>query len=454
MITRRQALLAATAPAVSFPYVQTRPSRPNFILILTDDHGWNDLHCAGAADLQTPNLDALAASGTRFTDWYSNAPMCAPARAALMTGRYPYRCNVYANAPVMPASEITIGHIMKAQGYATGIFGKWHLGETYEGHPNSRGFDEFFGFHTCNDHFSHRNYWAGGQGASYHDLWHNRTEVFEEGRYSSEMWTGKALEFLNQNHSRPFFLYLPYSAVHYPMHAPRKYLERFAHLSDSERRVYAAMLSTVDDGVGAILETLEKYKLRENTFIAFLSDNGATREPRAGVNKQPGKGGSNGPYRGAKLSCFDGGIRVPAIMSWPAGIPSKQVIREFVMSADILPTFCGAMGGRLPRDRTIDGKDILPVVSNRAKSPHETVFWGGPSHQVAVRRGSWKFIRNVIEGDGTDRGYKPIGGEDARFLADLSEDPGERKNLSRVMPQIASELERAADQWLEDVKKP
>jgi arylsulfatase A-like enzyme len=150
----------------------------------------------------------------------------------------------------MPPSEITLGHVMKSEGYATGVFGKWHLGETAQGHPNARGFDEFFGFHTCNDHFSHRNYWRYKDGLSYHDLWHNRTEVFEEGRYSTELWTEKALEFLNANRARPFFLYLPYSAVHYPMQAPRRYLERCAHIADPERRVYAAMLACLDDGIG------------------------------------------------------------------------------------------------------------------------------------------------------------------------------------------------------------
>jgi arylsulfatase A-like enzyme len=447
---RREFLLAGAAAAAP---VHAAPSRPNFIIILTDDHGYHDLHCAGATDLKTPHLDALAASGARFTDWYSNAPMCAPSRAAIMTGRYPYRCNVYGNSPVMPASEVTIAHIMKAQGYATGVFGKWHLGET-EGHPNARGFDEFFGFHTCNDHFSHRNYWFAANGLSYHDLWHNRTEVWEEGRYSTEMWTDKAVEWLEANRARPFFLYLPYSAVHYPMHAPRKYLERCADIADPERQVYAAMLACVDDGVGRIVEFLDKNGLRENTFIAFTSDNGATRETRSGRNRQPGKGGVNLPHRGAKFSLFDGGIRVPAAMSWPARIPPRQVVKEMVMSADLFPTFTAAAGGALPADRTIDGRDILPVVANRAATPHKEMFWGGPSGQAAVRRGKWKYIRNPIEADGTDRGMKPLGGEDTQYLADLSEDPGEAKNLKRVMPDLANELDRSVGAWLEDVKKP
>ncbi len=446
--TRRNVLAGAAAA----PFVQTRPLRPNLIIILTDDHGYHDLGCQGAADLKTPNLDALAASGARFTDWYSNAPMCAPARAALMTGRYPLRCGNPTNATTTPESEVFLSRLLKDAGYATGVFGKWHLGPTGFRHPNARGFDEFFGFHTCNDHFSHRNYWFSQEGLSYHDLWRNQTEVWEEGRYSTELWTEKALEWLRANRSRPFFLYLPYSAVHYPMHAPRRYLERCSHIPDFERRVYAAMLACVDDGVGEILEFLDKNKLRENTFIAFTSDNGATREPRAGVDRQPGKGGSNAPHRGAKFSLFDGGIRVPGILSWPARIPPKQVIREMVMTADLYPTFASAGGAAAPADRTIDGRDILPVAARRAPSPHKEIFWAAMG-QAAVRRGKWKYIRNPIEADGTPRGLKPIGGEDSVFLADLSEDPGERKNLRHVMPQLAAELDQAVERWLAEVKQ-
>jgi arylsulfatase A-like enzyme len=370
-----------------------------------------------------------------------------------MTGRYPQRCGVPNNSPTMPPSEITLGRLMKSRGYATGVFGKWHLGQTPEGHPNSRGFDEFFGFHTCNDHFSHRNYWFAPNGLSYHDLWHNRTEVWEEGRYSTELWTEKALEFLQANRRNPFFLYLPYSAVHYPMHAPRRYLERCAHIPDPERRIYAAMLACVDDGVGQVLEFLQKNGLRENTFIAFTSDNGATREPRSGMNRQPGKGGDNGPHRGAKFSLFDGGVRVPAIMSWPAKIPAGRVVREMAMSADVFPTFAAAAGAPLPADRTIDGKNILPVAAQGAPTPHEAIFWAA-LRQAGVRRGHWKYIRNPIEADGTDTGMKPIGGDDSTFLADLREDPGERKNLRRAMPQLAAELDDALEKWLAGVTKP
>lgn len=447
--TRRSFL----SSAVAAPFVQTSPRRPNFIVILTDDHGYHDLGCQGAADVKTPHIDALAESGTRFTDWYSNAPMCAPSRAALMTGRYPQRCGVPTNNPVMPPSEIMIPGMLKPLGYATGVFGKWHLGTTDDRHPNSKGYDEFFGFHTCNDHYSHRNYWRYRNGESYHDLWHNRTEVWEEGRYSTELWTEKALEWLNANRSRPFFLYLPYSAVHYPMHAPKRYMERFAHLTDFERRVYAAMLACVDDGVGQVLDFLDRHKLRENTCVFFTSDNGATREPRAGLDQQPGKGGSNAPHRGAKFSAFDGGIRVPGILSFPAQTPARRVSREVVASMDVFPTICEAAGIPVPKDRTMDGRSILGVAQGSARTPHDALFWSF-FNQLAVRRGQWKFIQNPVEADGTATGMKPLTGDDAIFLSDINADPGETKNLRHQHPRVVDEMLTLAQRWLKDVQQP
>jgi arylsulfatase A-like enzyme len=235
------------------------------------------------------------------------------------------------------------------------------------------------------------------------------------------------------------------------MHAPRRYLERFAHLADPERQVYAAMLACVDDNIGRVLEFLEKHKLRENTFIAFASDNGATREPRAGRNREPAKGGSNAPHRGAKFSLFEGGIRVPGILNWPARIPAKQVIQEPVLSADVFPTFTAAAGVSLPKGRTYDGRDLLPVATARAKSPHEALYWAS-GKQLAVRRGNWKWIRNVIEADGSTRGQQPLGGEDEIFLANLANDPGEAQNLRHREPAIAAELEKLAASWLTTVK--
>jgi arylsulfatase A-like enzyme len=449
MPTRREFVVGSAALRTA---LLGRNRLPNFLILLTDDHGYHDLGCQGAGDLKTPNLDALAASGARFVNWYSNAPMCAPARAALLTGRYPIRAGVPQNGLPLPPSELTIARLLKALGYSTGLVGKWHLGSTPESLPNAHGFDFFFGFLSgCIDYYSHRFYWGEPRVVNYHDLWRNRTEVFEDGQYFTELVTREALAFIERNWRRPFFLYVAYNAPHYPMHAPARYVSRFPEL-EWERRMYAAMVAAVDDSVGAILSLIEKLGLRDNTLIFFSSDNGATAEPRAGLNQKPARGGSNHPFRGWKFSLFDGGIHVPAILSWPGTVPSGQVVRELASHVDLLPTVLMAAGAPLPPDRTIDGRNILPVVTQGAPSPHEALFWSSGG-QLAVRRGRWKLVKDGFEADGTPEGQRKLEGEDALFLADLEEDPGERRNLRRNRPDLVDELLTLAEKWLRDIKR-
>ena len=337
MVSRRQVL--------GFPALALQRSRrPNFVVLLSDDHGYHDLGCQGARELKTPHLDALAGSGARLTHWYSNAPMCAPSRASLLTGRYPIRAGVPANGPDLPSSEQTVARVLKPHGYATGITGKWHLGSTAATAPNAHGFDYFYGFHSgCVDFYSHRFYWGEPKRVNYHDLWRNRTEVFEDGQYLTERITAEARQFIEGHRREPFLLYVAYNAVHYPMQAPQRYVDRFAD-QEPERRMYAAMLAAMDDGVGAIVGTLKRLGLAENPLIFFQGDNGATREPRAGLNQQPARGGSNYPLRGFKFSLFEGGIRVPALVNWPREIPPRQVIAEPGAAMDLLPTLCAAAG--------------------------------------------------------------------------------------------------------------
>lgn len=447
MISRRELLAAAAAPLV-----RAASGRPNIIIILTDDHGYHDLGCQGARDLKTPHLDALAASGARLTHWYANAPMCAPSRAALMTGRYPIRAGVPTNGLSLPVSEKTLPALLKQAGYATALFGKWHLGFDDDTAPTARGFGEFFGFHNgCVDFYSHRYYWGEPKRVNFHDLWRNRTEVFEDGRYLTELITAEALRFLRARRDRPFFLYLPYNAPHYPMHAPRKYVERFASL-DPERRMYAAMLAAVDDGVGEILATLDQLHLRDNTLIFFGGDNGATTEPRAGLNQKPATGGSNRPLRGFKFSLFDGGIRVPAMMSFPGRIPKGRVIDQVGAHFDLLPTCLKAAGLPIPPTLHLDGKDVLPMVSGAAPSPHQALFWSSGG-QLAVRKGNYKLVIDGFPADGTPQGRKKLTGEDAIFLSDLSADPGESRNLRARLPAVADELAAQARTWLADVSR-
>ncbi|HUJ22593.1 MAG TPA: sulfatase-like hydrolase/transferase [Bryobacteraceae bacterium] len=451
MISRRNLLTGAAAAAGE----QLRPQsagRPNVVIILMDDLGCHDLGCQGAADLRTPNIDALAESGAIFTNWYSNAPLCAPARASLMTGRYPIRAGVPVNGRSLPPGEKTIAALLKDAGYKTALTGKWHLGSDAGAVPNAHGFDYFYGFHEgCVDYYSHRYYWGEPKRVNFHDLWRNREEIFEDGRYLTERIGEEAVQFIESAGAQPFFLYCPFNAPHYPMHAPRKYVELFPAL-DHERRIYAAMIAAADEGMGQILHALDRLGKREHTLIFFAGDNGATRETRAGLNQRPPTAGSNAPYRGFKFSLFDGGMHVPAAMSWPAVIPARQTIHEIGMTMDILPTVCLAAGATLPADRTIDGRDILPVAAARAPSPHDTIYWAS-GEQLAARRGKWKLVLQGMDYDGTPAGEKPLQGDDATFLSDLEENRGESRNLRHQHPDIADALATEAHRWLESVKQ-
>jgi arylsulfatase A-like enzyme len=450
MVSRRELLaggLAASSPAAPVK------RKPNILIILMDDLGCRDLGCLGAGDLQTPHIDRLAASGVQFTNWYSNAPVCAPARAALLTGRYPIRAGMPVNGRELPPSEKTIPTLLKNAGYTSALTGKWHLGSSPDTVPNAHGFDYFYGFlDGCVDYYSHRFYWGEPQRVNFHDLWRNREEVFEDGRYLTERIAQEAAQFVSARRSKPFFLYCAFSAVHYPMHAPRKYLERFPDL-DRERQIYAAMLAAADDGIGEILAALERTGQRESTLIIFAGDNGATTEARAGLNQKPATAGRNGPFRGYKFSVFDGGMHVPGIMSWPGVIPAGQRVEEVVMTADVLPTVCGVAGVGIPTDRTIDGRDILPVARASTKTPHTAIFWANGG-QLAVRRGRWKLVINGIVYDGSEEGYKSLTGDDALFLSDLEADPGERRNMRRRHPELVDELASQVHHWRETVGSP
>jgi arylsulfatase A-like enzyme len=452
MLSRRE-LLAAGSSAAMAAAAPRKSDKPNFIIFLADDLGVHDLGCLGATDLKTPHIDAIAAGGARFTNWYAQAPVCAPSRAALMTGRYPIRAGVPANGQELKPAEQTIAQVLKPQGYATALCGKWHLGSSPDTVPNAHGFDRFVGFHSgCIDYYSHRYYWGEPRSVNYHDLWRDRTEMFEDGAYFTELITREAKTFLTENKDRPFFLYMAFNGVHYPMHAPRKYVERFAHL-EPERRMYAAMLSAVDDGVGEVMGLLKKLGLSENTFVVFTGDNGATREKRAGLNQQPATAGSNHPFRGNKFSAFDGGMHVPAVMSWPGVIPAGRVTGEIGCHVDLLPTFAKAAGAALPAGRTIDGFDMLPLATGKGKSAHEAIFWSSTG-QLAVRRGQWKLVEKGRDYDGTEKGNQPLQGDDALFLSNLEEDPGERRNRRHDQPQLTDELSGLAHSWLEQVKNP
>lgn len=426
--------------------------QPNFVVFLTDDQGYGDLSCMGATDFRTPHLDRLAASGARFTDWYSNSPVCSPSRASLLTGRYPGNAGVrsilagHRMSSGLPARVPTLAEALKPLGYRTALFGKWHLGLADGSRPEQHGFDETFGFLAgCVDYYSHIYYWGGRD--PLHDLWENGREVWRNGQYLTEMISERAVRFIRAAAAspQPFFLYLPYNAPHYPMHAPQEYLDRFPDLAP-DRRIMAAMLSAVDDGVGTIVAELERQGLRDNTCLFFQSDNGPSRETRNWLDGRtdPYYGGTAGKLKGHKFSLFDGGIRSPALMNWPARIPPSQVIGQPGAAMDIFPTFLQAAGGD-PAQYELDGQDVLLMVADSAASPHEALFWE-MNGQTAMRSGDWKLVLNgqLVEG------APP---EESVHLSDLSRDMGETRDLSRDHPAITAEMTDAANAWREGIEQ-
>ncbi|MCX6622852.1 MAG: sulfatase-like hydrolase/transferase [Acidobacteria bacterium] len=448
-ISRRAALAGGTGALLARGMAGRRP---NVILFLTDDMGCRDLGICGASDLKTPHIDSLGRGGVVFDNWYSNAPVCAPARAALMTGRIPLRAGVGTNGKDLRPSEKSIASLLQPAGYSTALTGKWHLGATAETDPNAHGFDYYYGFHGgCVDYYSHRYYWGEPKTVNQHDLWRNRQEIFEDGQYLTNRIADEAVSFVERQKSQPFFLYTALNAVHYPMHAPRRYVERFPGM-EPERQMYAAMLAAADDAVGRILEAVDKTGQRENTLIFFLGDNGATTERRAGLKQKPATAGRNGVFRGYKFSVFDGGMHVPGIMNWPGVIPAGQTRKQVVMTADVLPTICVAAGVDVPADRTLDGRNILGVAKDGAASPHEALFWEN-NQQLAVRQGPWKLVIDGRDYDTTADGWKPLTGEDALFLSNLEEDPGERRNRRREFPKLVDELATMVHRWRETAER-
>lgn len=418
--------------------------RSNFIIIYCDDLGYGDLSCFGSKEIRTPHLDALAKDGVRFTNWYSNCPVCSPSRASLLTGLYPRRAGVTGilggkrDTHGLPADRATIAAALKPLGYRTAHYGKWHLGLTPDARPNAHGFDEFYGFLAgCVDYYSHIFYWGQGNGVNpVHDLWQDDKEVYDNGRYLTEVITEKSVDFIKRKHEEPFFLYTAYNAPHYPMHAPRKYLDRYPNLPP-DKRIMAAMISAVDDGVGEIVQALKQSGQYENTVIFFSSDNGPSTESRNWLDGTEDLyyGGSAGIFRGHKGSLFEGGIRMPAIMASPGRIPSGQVCDKPGMMMDIFPTLMEMAGGQA---KAVDGVSILPML-NGAPSPHNDLLWEH-GKQRAIRRGKWKLVLNGVLDFSRSQ-------PDEVHLSDLEADPGEKVNLADKEPALTKELTDTVTSW-------
>ena len=419
--------------------------KPNVIIIYTDDQGSVDLNCYGSKDLVTPHMDGLAKRGVRFTQFYASAPVCSPSRAGLLTGRYPVRAGMPGNAGStkgkagLAASEVTIAETMKAGGYKTAHIGKWHLGYTPETMPNSQGFDYSFGhMGGCIDNYSHFFYW---QGPNRHDLWRNGEEIFEDGKFFPELMAAEAEGFIQQNKDKPFFMYFALNTPHYPYQGYAKWLKHYKDLP-YPRNLYAAFLSTQDEAIGQLIGTVDRLGLRKNTIIIFQSDHGHSHEERAHFG-----GGSSGPYRGAKFSMFEGGLRVPAIISWPGSLPEGAVRDQVAHGCDWLPTIAELTGAKLLQ-KDIDGKSIVSVIKNdKAKTPHDVLHWQtgrGRQPRWAVRQGDWKLIGNPQD----TSNKAPLTAKDKLFLVNLKESVSEMKNLAANHPDITQRLKKLHDDWV------
>jgi len=412
--------------------------RPNVILIVADDLGAADAGCYGCKDIATPNIDALAKDGVRLTQFYVNAPVCSPSRAALLTGRYPQRAGLVTNASsgkaAMPADQVTLAEALRGAGYRTGLVGKWHLGRDPGTLPRDQGFDEFFGhLEGCIDNYSHFYFWSG---PNRHDLWRNEAEVWEEGKYFPDLCVREAVRFLEENRDRPFFLYFASNLPHYPLQGEARFRKMYEGLP-SPRREYAAHVSTLDSKIGEVLAKVDALGLRENTLVIFLSDNGHSLEERQNFG-----GGSGGPYRGAKFSLLEGGLRLPCIVRMPGRLPASQVRDRVAAAMDFFPTVL-ELCGVAPPPRKLDGKSLTPLLeSNEAASPHPVLHWQ-TGNQWSVRDGDWKLLTNAQGLDLADK----------TFLVNLAADVGETKNLAADHPEIVSRLKAMHEAWAKEVQE-
>lgn len=417
-------MLIVSAGTITACQQATGNTPPNIIVIMADDLGYGDIGAYGASLIETPNLDRMSNEGIRLDSFYASANICTPSRGGLLTGRYPVRLGLTAdvarptNNIGLAREEITIARILKDLGYSTSLIGKWHLGSQPQYSPLHYGFDSFFGLLHSNDMHPLQLY--------------DNTDVIEDPVNQStltERYTAQAVNFINDNRDQPFFLYLPHTFPHTPLHTAAP----FAGQSDAG--LYGDTVETLDWSTGQILTTLAELGLDDNTLVIFTSDNGPWFE------------GSVGQLRDRKGSSWEGGMRVPFIARWPAMIPAGQVSNEAAMNIDLLPTLIKLAGGDLPADRPIDGKDIMPMLSEGAESPHEALFLFQNDRIAGVRSGKWKLVlessyRSVITSfDHADSYYAPTG-----LLFDLQLDQGETYSYARENPEVVNRLRTHLEQ--------
>lgn len=410
----------------------SKSKKPNIVIILSDDQGYADVsYHHFTSEARTPAIDKIAKDGVVFTNGYVSAYVCAPTRAGLLTGRYQQRFGFY-RAPDsrkgLPLGETTLADILKNAGYSTGVFGKWHLGIEPEYHPLKRGFEEFYGFlgHGGHDYFD-LNYKPGDD--KYTCIYRNEIPVSDTG-YLTDNLAREACSFI-ERHSKekdPFFLYLPFNAVHFPLEAPEEDIKKY-NSGDKGRDIQLAMISKMDMAIEKVIEKLKKEGAYENTLLFFLTDNGGAKVTKA-INK---------PLRDFKHSVYEGGIRVPFIVSWPEKFKHGK-IDEPVISLDIMSTILAVTGINVPKDKIIDGKSLLPVIEHKnTEALHDILCWDGNDGIRAIRESNWKLV--LLKGGKLE-------------LYNLAEDLSEENDLSKTYPDKVRELKSKFDLWRNDMASP
>jgi arylsulfatase A-like enzyme len=425
-------LLALGVPFCILPGLASAAAarQPNILVILSDDVGWGEYGFQGATDTPTPHIDSIARSGIRFTQGYVSGPYCSPTRAGLMTGHYQTRFghefNSVGDRLGLVLSETTFAARLKALGYATCAVGKWHLGGRPDYRPMRRGFDEYFGSLNNVNSYYHPGGFVDSRVSD------DPRVVAEDGFYTTEAYAKRAVDWIEHHQDGPWFLYLATNAQHVPMDAPQKYLDRFPDIADENRRIFAAMMSALDDAVGRVLEKIRALGQEENTLIFFLSDNGGpTRQTTS----------NNRPLRGFKATTWEGGIRVPFCVQWKGTLPAGKTYEHPIIQLDIMPTVLAAAGAKIDPAWKLDGLDLRPYLTGeRSDPPHETFYWRF-GKQWAVRHGDWK----LLVGNG---------GSGRPELYHLSQDIGETTDLAARNPEKVKELQGLYERWNAEQAEP
>ena len=437
-------LLLTAAFASGASAAPAEPMKPNIVHIVADDLGWKDVGFNGCTDIQTPNIDNLATTGAKFTQYYCQN-ICTPTRAALMTGRYPFRYGLQTIAIPGPAtygldtSERLLPQTLKDAGYTTAIIGKWHLGHADTKYwPRQRGFDYQYGAMIGElDYYTHSD-------AGVLDWFRNNQPVKEQG-YTTQLLGSDAARYLNERDpEKPFYLYLTFNAPHTPYQAPQEYIERYKHIKDPTRRTYAGMVACLDDEIGRVVAALDKKGLRNNTLILFHSDNGGTRNAMfAGQMADISKiklPCDNGPYREGKGTLFEGGNRVAACANWPGRI-KPQTVDGIIHAVDIHPTFAALAGASTAQCKPLDGMNVWDTIATGNPSPRREFIYNIEPFRAAMRQDDWKIIWRPLIPSSVD-------------LYNLADDPSEKNNLAAEHPEMVATMKARIESLAKEAAKP